>query len=239
MVRLIRRLEVYIFGDGELQEYLIPTLDQCATNLGFDFRCFYIFPPRFWSYRRIDYRVEQFFYNGLLDEVKQLMDEGLTENERASRVIGYHQSMRYLKQGDFSDASFRNLLLNVMGKTRRYSKLQRTWFKTEEIYEYLPLNVPNIPPHVPTDASILSIPENVKNVMFKEIVAKYEMSHEKYWNEHRFSPNVKEKQLALQQQNFSNDDVNFVPQFLTFRNFESLSNDRVVLNSKNLRSFNL
>lgn len=77
-------------------------------------------------YNQINQRVDEMLDEGLLVEVKQLLQQGL-ENKQAMKAIGYKEFIPYFK-GDISkEEAIRILKRN----SRRYAKRQYTWFKNK------------------------------------------------------------------------------------------------------------
>src|SRR5699024_4303079 len=77
-------------------------------------------------YNQINQRVDEMLDEGLLVEVKQLLQQGL-ENTQAMKAIGYKEFIPYFK-GDISkEEAIRILKRN----SRRYAKRQYTWFKNK------------------------------------------------------------------------------------------------------------
>ena len=80
-----------------------------------------------WLNPRIELRTRQMFDAGLVDEVRGLVDVGLTRDSTAGRAIGYAQVLAHLA-GELSLDSAREL--TVTG-TRRYVRRQRSWFNRD------------------------------------------------------------------------------------------------------------
>ena len=76
-------------------------------------------------YERIDRRSEYFFENGLINEVRSLLDSGVSRDSNAMQGIGYKECIAVI-DGDSDEAE---ALLLVQQNTRRYAKRQETWFK--------------------------------------------------------------------------------------------------------------
>lgn len=76
-------------------------------------------------YDRINMRVDILMQEGLVDEVKSLMDCGLTEENISMKGIGYKEVIAYL-QGEY-DYDFAVDLIKK--NTRHYAKRQLTWFR--------------------------------------------------------------------------------------------------------------
>ncbi|MDD6311161.1 MAG: tRNA (adenosine(37)-N6)-dimethylallyltransferase MiaA [Firmicutes bacterium] len=76
-------------------------------------------------YDRINARVDILMEKGLIDEVKKLMDMGLTFDSISMKGIGYKEIISYLEgQVDISEATD-----NIKKNSRHYAKRQLTWFR--------------------------------------------------------------------------------------------------------------
>ena len=76
-------------------------------------------------YARIDRRVDQMMEQGLLQEVKGLLSQGLPESATALQAIGYKEILAHLR-GECTLEAVKEL---VQRSSRRYAKRQRTWFR--------------------------------------------------------------------------------------------------------------
>ncbi len=80
-------------------------------------------------YSRVDLRVDQMIKEGLLSEVKDLLEKGLLiENTTASQAIGYKELIEYIEGRCTLEEAVDQLKLS----TRRYAKRQLTWFRHNE-----------------------------------------------------------------------------------------------------------
>lgn len=76
-------------------------------------------------YDRINARVDILMEMGLIDEVKKLMDMGLTFDSISMKGIGYKEIISYLEgRVDISEATD-----NIKKNSRHYAKRQLTWFR--------------------------------------------------------------------------------------------------------------
>ena len=83
------------------------------------------YPRREVLYERINRRVDVMLADGLLEETKQLSEEGVFEvNLTAAQAIGYKELLGYLRGEETLSAATENLKT----ATRRYAKRQLTWF---------------------------------------------------------------------------------------------------------------
>ncbi len=80
-------------------------------------------------YERIERRVDLMIEQGLLDETKRLMNEGVFErSQTAAQAIGYKELLPYLRGED----SLENCVEELKKATRRYAKRQTTWFSGKD-----------------------------------------------------------------------------------------------------------
>ena len=76
-------------------------------------------------YKRIDERVDNMMAAGLLEEVKALLNLGLTEKNNSMKGIGYKELIGYLRgEYDLSEA-----VRLIKKNSRNYAKRQMTWFR--------------------------------------------------------------------------------------------------------------
>ena len=80
-----------------------------------------------WINPRIELRTRLMFEQGLVDEVRLLVHDGLVRDSTAGRAIGYAQVLAML-DGELSEAEAEEL--TVTG-TRRYVRRQRSWFNRD------------------------------------------------------------------------------------------------------------
>lgn len=76
---------------------------------------------------RIDARVDAMWAEGLVDEVRGLLDRGLREGRTASRAIGYHQVIDLL-DGLIGEDEARQ---QVKQATRRFARKQLGWYRRD------------------------------------------------------------------------------------------------------------
>ncbi len=125
--RVIRALEIYdtTGKPKSLQcDAPIPRFDFCAVSVEY---------PRETLYRRIDTRVEKMFQEGLIDEVKGLLSEGVTEEMQCMQGIGYKEVAEGLRLGWTKE----EMMQLVQKNTRNYAKRQQTFFKRMANHTYL------------------------------------------------------------------------------------------------------
>ncbi|WP_251616410.1 tRNA (adenosine(37)-N6)-dimethylallyltransferase MiaA [Senimuribacter intestinalis] len=118
--KVVRAIEAATLGEKvkDFATDLKPTADYSARLIG-------LCRDRQQLYGRINQRVDLLMEQGLCDEVKDLMERGLTESDISMKGIGYKEIIGYL-EGRYDLAEAVDL---VKKNTRHYAKRQLTWFK--------------------------------------------------------------------------------------------------------------
>jgi tRNA dimethylallyltransferase len=96
-------------------------------------RVFALNPPREELYARINARTETHFANGLVEEVRQLLDAGVPANSNALGAHGYRRVVEYLRGKRDLESAIVQTKLDV----RHYAKRQLTWFRREPGVEWI------------------------------------------------------------------------------------------------------
>ena len=89
--------------------------------------------------RRIEERVERMWANGLVDEVRGLVDRGLREGRTASRALGYRQVLAHL-DGEITEAEARE---RTVTGTRRFARKQDGWFRGDVRVHWVGFDAPD------------------------------------------------------------------------------------------------
>ena len=120
--RVIRALEIYLETGKTMTRHNLETQERPPKYeplwIGLDY------VNREALYRRINRRVDLMIEQGLLDELKGLLKQGIPESATAMQAIGYKELMGYLR-GECTLEEATELLKQA---SRRYAKRQRTWF---------------------------------------------------------------------------------------------------------------
>lgn len=123
--RIIRALEIYEMTGKTMSEqnenFRKENTDYNLSMIGLNM-------DRQKLYDRINLRVDLMLENGLLDEVKGLMEMGYTSDLVSMKGIGYKEVISYLN-GEMEYDEFVSFLKQ---KTRNYAKRQLTWFRRDE-----------------------------------------------------------------------------------------------------------
>ena len=129
--RIIRALEVYLETGETITEHnrrtqAIPPR-YAPLWLGLDYA------SRQALYDRIDLRVELMLRQGLMDEIRGLLESGIPANATAMQAIGYKEFVDALA-GKITVAE---AAAQVQQSSRRYAKRQLTWFRRNQEMHWL------------------------------------------------------------------------------------------------------
>jgi tRNA dimethylallyltransferase len=127
--RIIRALEVFEATGkpmSELQGKGPPPYDSISILLDM---------PRELLYQRTDERVDEHFRQGLVEEVRGLLNQGISPATPAFGAIGYRQLVPYLK----GEMTLENAVDAIKHATRRYVRHQQTWFRKNP--QLIPISV--------------------------------------------------------------------------------------------------
>jgi len=123
-VRIIRALEVYQQSGRPFSEFHAGHAFSdvwCRTfKIGIEVE-------RALLYARIEQRVDRMFANGLVDEVRMLLDAGYSPQLKSMCSIGYREVCEYLA----GSMTLAETVALVKRNTRRYAKRQLTWFRKD------------------------------------------------------------------------------------------------------------
>ena len=123
--RVVRALEVY-YNTGkkfsELKKQRKPVVD-------LEYLSYIIDIDRDVLYDNINKRVDIMFENGLLDEVKRVIELGVDNGYTSMQAIGYKEVYDYLVNNSMT---LEETIELIKKRTRNFAKRQLTWFRREE-----------------------------------------------------------------------------------------------------------
>ena len=123
--RVIRALEFYEKTGTKISAH---NAEQSQKTSPYNSACFVLTLPREILYERIDRRVDEMMKQGLLDEVRALLDEGYDPGLVSMQGLGYKEFIPY-----FSGArSLEESVYILKRDTRHFAKRQLTWFRREK-----------------------------------------------------------------------------------------------------------
>lgn len=106
--------------------------------------------------QRIDRRVEQMFADGLVEEVRRLLGQGLLANLTARQAIGYRQVAAYLQ----GHGTIEETITLVKQKTRQYAKRQLTWLRRQRRAQWIQVEPEESLEHVAARLRTLYVQSN-------------------------------------------------------------------------------
>lgn len=120
--RILRILEIY-HSTGKTKTEI--EADSRKNGPKFDYKIFVLNMDREKLYDRINRRVDLMIENGLIEEVKALLEK-YKEFPTAMQGLGYKEVVEYLENKTSKD----EMIDKIKQETRRYAKRQITWFKS-------------------------------------------------------------------------------------------------------------
>ena len=78
-------------------------------------------------YKRIDLRVDKMIEDGLVDEIKGLLDDGISFNDQSMQAIGYKEFKEYFE----NTKSLQECIQEVKKDSRHFAKRQYTFFNNQ------------------------------------------------------------------------------------------------------------
>lgn len=119
--RVIRALEIYRESGRTMSEQLAGQKKESPFQL-----CLIgLTMERSLLYNRIEQRVDEMLREGLLDEVKRLLEYGYSPDLVSMQGLGYKEMVGFLQGGYTFEAAVEILKRN----TRRFAKRQLSWFR--------------------------------------------------------------------------------------------------------------
>jgi len=120
--RVIRALEVYEYTKKPISQHQKESRIEPPE---FRYLVFILSMDREKLYDRINRRVDKMIENGLVDEVRRLLEKGYKPGSTALQGLGYKEIIRYLN----SEIPFEEAVRILKRDTRHYAKRQITWFR--------------------------------------------------------------------------------------------------------------
>lgn len=136
--RVIRAIEVFRLTGRPLssqQEQGPRPLEQRSTHV------YWLEPPRDWLYDRINLRVQQMVDQGLLAEVKGLMQRSKPLSHTARQALGYKEVLDWLSH-EPTDENLKlpmEVIALIQTRTRQFAKRQHTWFRNLDECASIPI----------------------------------------------------------------------------------------------------
>ena len=87
-------------------------------------------------YKRINERTQKMFDAGLVDEVKSLLNSGVSRNAQAMLGIGYKETLEYID----GKISLEETINKISQATRNFAKRQFTWYRRMKYIDWQSAN---------------------------------------------------------------------------------------------------
>ena len=131
--RVIRALEYYDQTGSRISEH---NEEQRKNESPYNFCYIVLNNDREVLYERINRRVDLMMEAGLVQEVKQLLERGLSGDMVSMQGLGYKEIVRYL----LGECSLEEAVYTIKRDTRHFAKRQLTWFKREKEVTWIQKN---------------------------------------------------------------------------------------------------
>ena len=144
--RVIRALEFYKLHRFPISEHNDKEL---SKNAAYNYDFYVLTMDRDKLYDKIGKRVDKMVEDGLLSEVKSLVDKGLSKDFNSMKSIGYSELYDFCKTHDdvneknFDENTkkeFTEIIENIKMHTRNYAKRQMTWFRSQKNVQWITKN---------------------------------------------------------------------------------------------------
>lgn len=123
--RVIRAIEFYRQTGKPISEH---NEQERGKESAYDSHYFVLTDVRDRLYANIDRRVEQMLEEGLVEEVKKLMEMGCKRESTAMQGLGYKEIIAYL----LGEITLDEAVYLIKRDTRHFAKRQLTWFRREK-----------------------------------------------------------------------------------------------------------
>lgn len=123
--RVIRAIEYYRLNGEKIS---VHNERERQKKSPYNFKYYCLNMNREKLYDRINLRVDLMLENGLIDEVKSLLEKGYTRDLVSMQGIGYKEIVSYL----MGEISLDEAIYIIKRDTRHFAKRQLTWFKREQ-----------------------------------------------------------------------------------------------------------
>jgi tRNA dimethylallyltransferase len=132
MRRVIRALEVYYatgkpISDLHSNQEIKTPFEAVQFGLEWDRKTLYY---------RIERRTDEMIENGLIEEVRDLLEKGYSRGANALNTVGYKEAIDFIDGKITKDEMIRLIKQN----TRHYAKRQLTWFRADKRIRWIPVN---------------------------------------------------------------------------------------------------
>lgn len=129
--RVVRAIEYYYETGMKISEH---NANEREKESPYNFCYFVLNDERAHLYERIDTRIDLMLEQGLIQEVKELLEQGYQRDSVSMQGLGYKEIVAYLE----NECSLEEAIRVLKRDTRHFAKRQITWFKRERDVIWLP-----------------------------------------------------------------------------------------------------
>jgi tRNA dimethylallyltransferase len=119
--RVLRALEVYYATGLPIWKFH----EKQVREIDVEFKLYGLNWKRDILYKNIEIRVDSMIDNGLIEEIKYILDKGYSKTLNSLNTVGYKEIISYLD----GEITLDRAVDLIKRNTRRYSKRQMTWFR--------------------------------------------------------------------------------------------------------------
>jgi len=134
--RIVRALEYYKTTGNQISKGFVANDKYSIYNplvmIG-------LYMPRPILYQRINERVNDMINQGLVEEVKNLLNSGVKPTNTSMQAIGYKQVVEYLH----NLRTLEETIEIIKRDTRRFAKRQLTWFRRDQRIKWFEVDIAN------------------------------------------------------------------------------------------------
>ena len=128
--RVIRALEIHQLTGIPMSQHKTPT----DADSPYHFSVYAIDWDRHILHRRINGRVDQMMNEGLVEEVRALIDSGVPETAQSMQGLGYKELFPVLK----GHLPLKEAVEQIKTGTRNYARRQLIWFRRDQRVHWIP-----------------------------------------------------------------------------------------------------
>ena len=122
--RVLRALEVYYSTGQPIWKFH----EKQERKVDIEFKMYGLNWKREILYKNIELRIDSMIDNGLIEEIKYILDKGYSKTLNSLNTVGYKEIISYLD----GEISLDRAVDLIKRNTRRYAKRQMTWFRGVE-----------------------------------------------------------------------------------------------------------
>ncbi len=137
--RVIRAIEIYQLTGCKMSDY-----QHRAQHSPYDLVMIGLTMEREKLYERINLRVDKMVEEGLVEEVRQLLDRGYDPSQTAMQGLGYKELIPYL----YGEITLEKAINDIRQRTRHFAKRQLSWFRRMSEIQWFDVTDPDDRPQV-------------------------------------------------------------------------------------------